>query len=185
MMERTAAVPGQDQEHRRASHWNEVEWQQDDKFNDLSQRERCIDCAGGWYAEATWRVTGFGIYYPRNKHKLLLTFIHQDRVEYIHQRLIHKECLEQGGDYGRAFTQHQECAVHPGTDTLEDGQEGHLWQICEEKEQNVDEAREEDNRKEAGLEQGPEETMRREIVDALVGKVSAQSRRIKSAQHIL
>lgn len=152
MVKRTGAVPGQDQEHRRASHRNEVEWQQNNKFNDLAQRERRIDCAGGWCAETTCWVTGLGINDPRSKHKLFLTLIYQDRVEYVHQCLIHEECLEQGCNYSGAFTQHQKCAVHPCAGALEDCQESYLWQICEEKEQEIDEARQEDDGKEAGLE---------------------------------
>lgn len=167
MVERTGAVPGQNQEHGRTGHGDEVERQQKNKLDDLSQRERRIDRTGGWCTETTWRVTGLRINNPRRKHKLFLTLIHKDGVEYIHQCLVHKECLEQGCNYNGAFAQYQECAVHPCAGALEDGQERNLRQICEEEEQEINEARQENDGKETGLEQGPDEPVRREIVDAL------------------
>lgn len=152
MVEWTRAVTSQDQEHGSTGHRNEVEREQNDELEDLAKRKRRIDCTGGWGTETTDRVAGLGVNNPRGKHKLFLTLVYQDRVEYIHQSLIHKEGLEQGSNYSGAFTQHQKRAVHPCADTLENSQEGYLRQVCEEEEEKVNEAREEDDGKEAGLE---------------------------------
>lgn len=126
VMERTRTITGQDQEHRGTSHRDEVEREQDDELEDLPKRKWRIDGTGCRSAEAAGWVAGLGVDNSRGEHKLFLTFIYQNGIENIHQRLVHEEGLEQGSNYSGALAENQEGAVDPCSDTLEDGQEGHL-----------------------------------------------------------
>jgi hypothetical protein len=53
---------------------------------------------------------------------------------------------------------------------LEDGEECNLWQICEDKEDSVDEAREEGDGEETGTKQRPEKRMGYKVQNTLRGK---------------
>lgn len=81
-----------------------------------------------------------------------MTLVHEDRIEDIDQRLIDKECLEQRSHNGGALSQDQKGAIDPRAGALEDGEKRDLREICEQKEDDVDEGRKEDNGDETGLE---------------------------------
>lgn len=61
VVEGAPSVARQDEEHGRSSHRDEVEWQQQDELEDLSQGEGSIDSAGGRSAETTGRVVALGV----------------------------------------------------------------------------------------------------------------------------
>lgn len=168
MMEWTPTVTGQNQKHGGTRHGDKVEREQNNKLENLPQRERRIDRASCRGAEAADGVAGFGIDDPRSKDKLLMSLIHKHGVKDIDLGFVDEECLEERRDNRGTFTQDQECTVDPCSNALENREEGNLRQVCEEEEQEVDKARKENDREEAGLEQGPEEAMSCVVVNSLV-----------------
>lgn len=159
MMERPGSITGQDEEHWRSRHRDQIQRQQDNELEDLPQRKWRVNSARDGLAEPSCRVLFIWVQDPGTCDQCLVAFIHKHRVEHVHQSFIDEKSLEERLHNGSSLAQDQNSSVEPRSGSLEDREECNLREVCEEEEQRVYEGGEKYYREQPSAKERPQEAM--------------------------
>jgi hypothetical protein len=120
VMERTSSVSCDDEEDRYTNERYEIDGQENDELDDLSEAEGAVNCTFRWLSKHLSRILYIIVECSGLAHKILEAFVDEDRIKNVYQSFVDQEGFEKKCYDDLTLPKHQNGRIDPCCRTMED-----------------------------------------------------------------